>query len=135
MKLSATWPALAILAGLAIPFVVLACTGSWTSALRSIDEFSTSLWLIVFALLWFQYRKALRKADDRQRALEKERKEQELLPTIERARGIAKMEDELASMVRDAKPGLYWVEAGTLIAATISGVAKLILWILPAGCA
>jgi hypothetical protein len=135
MRLSATWPALALLVGIVVPFVVLATTGSWVRALRAIDEFSTSLWLIVFAALWFQYRTAIRRADDGHRALEKEKKEQALMPTIERARAIAKTEGELAAMVRDAKPGLYWIEAGTFIAAAISGAARLILWMVPVGCA
>ena len=58
------WTAAVLLTGVLVPVVVGIWTCSITNLLVVIEEFSVSLWLVVFAALWFRYRTLLRRDDE-----------------------------------------------------------------------
>lgn len=125
------WTAAALLSGVLVPIVLGVQTCSITKLLVTVDEFSTSLWLIVFAVLWFWYRTLLRREEEGKRRIAHEASNPHI--NIDQRRTIAKAEHELMMSVRNAKPGVFAVEAGALIATAISGLAKILLWMMKAG--
>lgn len=126
------WTAAVLLTGVLVPVVVGIWTCSITNLLVVIEEFSVSLWLVVFAALWFRYRTLLRRDEEGKRAIAHEASNPQI--NIDQKRAIAKAEQDLMMSVRDAKPGIFSVEAGVLAATAISGLAKLGLWIMGEGC-
>lgn len=120
---------LCIMLGLIVPICVGLKSGSMERVLLAIDQFSTGLWIVLFAFLWFWYHLLLQRAKRETRELESLTQEHRIVNSADTARPIAVKESEIRSLTNEGSTGLSVVEQGILICAAISGLAKMLLWL------